>query len=471
MYATTHSTLQAHRRIRSFVSTLLIGTLATGTVWALPSRPSAGVARNRQDPVQGEKPQPAPAPEKHDHDHEGTPPAVGRQGQAVDPNAKLAIEFGAEKFDMGTVRQGEKREHVFQMASGGTSPLIIYQAKPSCGCTVGETRVENDQGEYAVYKMGDPIAPGRKVQVAATLDTTNKHSATSVRISVSTNDPVGLVQLALSANVEPLLTVSPTALMFGDLSEDSVKEGIVTLRTPVGEPVKLTIDESQPFPKPQGLEVALSPVEPDANGRASLWQLKVNLGPGLTEGQVGYRVSVVTDREMPGAKELPSGQKQMYTASVSISGRVLGVLTCAPQYFSLGLVRPGQVVARTVKLTSNDPAFVLDKVTATIMGFNGEDFPWKSAFTTLLRPVPGENSLEIELRLDGLPEGSDGTFKGKVMIETGHPDKPTIEVNFSGVARAGVTAGTPPPKGTKIIPPPGEEKKIEEKKADGNGGN
>jgi hypothetical protein len=168
---------------------------------------------------------------------------------------------------------------------------------------------------------------------------------------------------------------------------------------------------------------------------------------------------------MPGAKEQPNGQKQMYQANVSISGRVLGVLTCAPQYFSLGLVRPGQVVGRTVKLTSNDPNFSLDKVTATITGFNGEEFPWKDSFSTLLRPVPGENSLEIELRLDGLPEGADGTFKGQVMIETGHPDKPQIPVSFSGVARAGVTTGTPPPKGTKIVPPPGGDEK-----KDGTGG-
>jgi hypothetical protein len=465
MYAKTQSSTQARRRATSLLSTLLLGTLAGGAAWALPPV-LGGTVRIGQDPAQGDKPQPAPAPNPSPipEKKEGETP-IGRQGQAVDPNAKLTIEFGAEKFDMGTVRQGEKREHLFEMSSGGTAPLIIYQAKPSCGCTVGETRVANDQGEFVPYKMGDPISPGRKIQIAATLDTTNKHGATQVRISVSANDPVGLIQLALAANVESLLNVSPSALMFGDLSEDSVKEGLVTVRSPAGEPVKLTIDESQPFPKPKGLEVALTAVDPDAEGRAELWHLKVNVGPGLTEGQVGYRVNLMTDREMPGAKELPNGQKQMYQANVSISGRVLGVLTCAPQYFSLGLVRPGQVVSRTVKLTSNDPNFALDKVTATITGFNGEEFPWKDAFSTMIRPVPGENSLEIELRLDGLPEGADGTFKGQVVIETGHPDKPQIPVSFSGVARAGVTTGNTPPKGTKIVPPPGGEEK-----KDGTGG-
>jgi hypothetical protein len=218
--------------------------------WALPPLARGGDRLAGQDPAQGDKPQPAPAPvpapnpapvpEKKD----GETPPVGRQGQAVDSNAKLAIEFGAEKFDMGTIRQGEKREHLFLMASGGTAPLIIYQAKPSCGCTVGETRVETDAGEYVPYKMGDPIAPGRKIQIAATLDTTNKHGATQVRISVSANDPVGLIQLALSANVEALLNVRPQRSCSAT-SEDS-ERGSVTVRAPAGEPVKRP-STSQPF--------------------------------------------------------------------------------------------------------------------------------------------------------------------------------------------------------------------------------
>ncbi len=465
---------RARRCATLFASALLVTSLAAGLAQG------ASGAALLQDPVQGEKPTDKPAdkpvqtppqtpPVDDGHNHGDEKSLLGRQSQPVDPNAKLVMDFGAEKFDMGTVRQGEKREHVFQMSSGGTAPLVIYQAKPSCGCTLGEVRVEDDQGQYALYKMGDPIQPGRKVQITATVDTASKQGNVTVRIQVYTNDPVTTYQLALSGNVEPFLIVTPTALMFGDLSADSVKEGLVTIRTQSGEPMMLSISDSPPIPKPKGMEIALTPVEAGADGRAALWHLDVDLGPGLEEGQVGYRVSLITDHEMPSGKETPDGKKQMYNAGVTINGRVLGVLTCVPQYFSMGLVRPGQVISRMVKLTSNDPNFGLDKVTTTIRGFDGQEFPWQSAFTTNLKPVPGENALEIELHLDGLPEGADGTFKGQVLIATGHPEKPEIPVSFSGVARAGVTPNNPPPKGTKPVPPPSPEEKKSggEEKKDG----
>jgi hypothetical protein len=48
------------------------------------------------------------------------------------------------------------------------------------------------------------------------------------------------------------------------------------------------------------------------------------------------------------------------------------------------------------------------------------------------------NAIDVQLVLEGLPDGSDGSFRGVMVILTGHPTKPELAVRFSGVCRAGV---------------------------------
>jgi hypothetical protein len=51
--------------------------------------------------------------------------------------------------------------------------------------------------------------------------------------------------------------------------------------------------------------------------------------------------------------------------------------------------------------------------------------------------------------LNGLPQGADGSFQGRLLLATGHPKKPEVPVLFSGVCRAGVSApaASPAPQG------------------------
>ena len=48
------------------------------------------------------------------------------------------------------------------------------------------------------------------------------------------------------------------------------------------------------------------------------------------------------------------------------------------------------------------------------------------------------NALDIQLQLEGLPEGTTGSFRGEMVIKTGHERKPELLVRFSGVCRSGV---------------------------------
>ena len=57
------------------------------------------------------------------------------------------MDFEATEWDFGEIDQGDAVEYVFKFKNSGTDPLIITNAKGSCGCTVPEWPRE-------------PVAPG-----------------------------------------------------------------------------------------------------------------------------------------------------------------------------------------------------------------------------------------------------------------------------------------------------------------------
>lgn len=385
----------------------------------------------------------------------------------VDPNAKIAIEFGTDRHDFGRAQQGDVLSHTFEMAAGGSSPLIIGQVAPTCGCTLSEVLVESPAGDLIPYVYGDPIEPGRKIHISARLNTSNKKNATQVRVNVTTNDPVRVSSLTLMANVEEFIQATPTIVMLGDIPQGATRTQFVDVRTTRGAKVFLKLDERPGLVLPSGLDVSLSPVEPDEEGRSAHWKVEVNVGADAEEGRLGYQIRLSTDHARPDATEiekknavnqanedqgsadkdgkaLPTHQvSSNYQVNVAVTGRVLGAMSCSPQFLSMGLVRPGQVVPRTVKLISHDTDFKFNAETMTveIKGDGGKPLRWAEHFSSTARPAQGVNGVDVELRLEGLPEGADGSFRGLMVIHTGHPTKKTMEVHFSGVCRAGVVRG------------------------------
>ena len=68
------------------------------------------------------------------------------------------IEFKKETHDYGTIKNGADGSCTFEFKNTGDSPLIISNAKGSCGCTVPEWPKE-------------PIAPGASGSIKVKYDT------------------------------------------------------------------------------------------------------------------------------------------------------------------------------------------------------------------------------------------------------------------------------------------------------------
>jgi hypothetical protein len=384
------------------------------------------------------------ADDGHDHARDGlvinNPPPLG------DGNGpRLMYRVGEEAHGFGRLMQGTVAEHTFELKNEGNEDLIIKQVKPTCGCTVAQVEVEDESGARVAYTFGDPIRPEGRVFVPAKLHTKNKSGHQTTRINVFSNDPRGTIQLGLEADIDPFFAIAPRFLNFGQISVGDVVTKKAVISTTRGEPVALSMVEQS---LPAGSKCNLTPIDPDGAGKAARWDLEVTLGPDLTEGNLARAVNVVSDVEIPGAEEGIDGEAT-YAATITVSAQVVGPFTYNPPYVSMGLVRPGQVASRTVTIESHDESFSFAETVpeVRIVGLanpatgTGEvtyrDWEFADVFTPTVRPVEGKNAVEIELRLEGMPDDGLGSFRGTLLVSLNHPDKKEIALVITGVCRGG----------------------------------
>ncbi len=88
------------------------------------------------------------------------------------------IQFTETKYDFGVVEEGTKVKHVFEFKNVGTEPLVIQDAKASCGCTV------------PTYS-NEPVPPGKTGKIEVVFDSKGRPGKTSKYVTVTANtEPV-----------------------------------------------------------------------------------------------------------------------------------------------------------------------------------------------------------------------------------------------------------------------------------------
>jgi hypothetical protein len=99
------------------------------------------------------------------------------------------ITFEESIFDFGTIDQGTNVEHVFKFKNTGEAPLMIVNAKSSCGCTVPEYTKE-------------PVAPGAEGQLLVKFNGSGQNQV-SKTVTLTTNTKAGTETLTIKAFVNP----------------------------------------------------------------------------------------------------------------------------------------------------------------------------------------------------------------------------------------------------------------------------
>jgi len=98
------------------------------------------------------------------------------------------VEFEEIKHDFGTITQDSENTKIFNFTNTGTEPLIIENAKGSCGCTVPEYPKE-------------PIPPGEQGEIKVVYKPGKQKNAQSKNVTITANTLPEKSILTITANV------------------------------------------------------------------------------------------------------------------------------------------------------------------------------------------------------------------------------------------------------------------------------
>ncbi|MFK7785197.1 MAG: DUF1573 domain-containing protein [Crocinitomicaceae bacterium] len=116
--------------------------------------------------------------------------AVAQETEAEVVADGAKIEFAKETHDYGTLKYGGNGQCTFEFTNNGTEPLIIQNAKGSCGCTVPSWPKE-------------PLAPGKTASMTVKYDT-KRPGAINKSVTITSNavnTPVKVIRI--KGNIEP----------------------------------------------------------------------------------------------------------------------------------------------------------------------------------------------------------------------------------------------------------------------------
>ncbi len=99
--------------------------------------------------------------------------SVGMNKAIAQIESGAKIEFAKETHDYGTIKYGADGSCTFEFKNTGNAPLIISNAKGSCGCTVPSWPKE-------------PIAPGAKGTITVKYDT-KRAGAINKSVTITSN--------------------------------------------------------------------------------------------------------------------------------------------------------------------------------------------------------------------------------------------------------------------------------------------
>ena len=118
--------------------------------------------------------------EKVEDSEENTP--------AVDPTTAPVLVLDQESYDFGDVKAEQTTEKVITFRNEGKGPLIIKDAKASCGCTVPEYSKE-------------PVAVGEEGKLTVKYSAPAYNGHVSKTVTLTTNTVEGEKKFKITANV------------------------------------------------------------------------------------------------------------------------------------------------------------------------------------------------------------------------------------------------------------------------------
>ncbi len=112
-----------------------------------------------------------------------------QQSQELASSGKYPVmTFDTRDHDFGTIARGTKVEHLFEFTNTGDAPLILSDARGTCGCTVPELTRE-------------PIMPGERGSVLVSFDGSGSGQRNN-SVTINANTQRGSETIMVRAFVE-----------------------------------------------------------------------------------------------------------------------------------------------------------------------------------------------------------------------------------------------------------------------------
>jgi len=118
---------------------------------------------------------------------------LNASGETATPDEKPegplpSFSFKEELHDFGTIKDGDVVEHVFKFTNNGDAPLIITDAKATCGCTVPDWPRE-------------PIPVGQDGEIKVRFNSKNKPGVQNKTVTLTANTWPTTKRVKIRANV------------------------------------------------------------------------------------------------------------------------------------------------------------------------------------------------------------------------------------------------------------------------------
>jgi len=104
------------------------------------------------------------------------------------PEDYPVIELDSKEFDFGTIKQGDKVEHIFKFKNTGKNDLTVIEVRPSCGCTAPEW-------------TKTPVKKGESGEIKIIFNSTGKSGPQTKTVALLTNTMLGNEVLTFKANI------------------------------------------------------------------------------------------------------------------------------------------------------------------------------------------------------------------------------------------------------------------------------
>ncbi|MDH5475618.1 MAG: DUF1573 domain-containing protein [Cyclobacteriaceae bacterium] len=124
-------------------------------------------------------------------------PAAAAQPEEKPEGPLPVFQFTETDHDFGTINEGDVVEHTFEFTNNGEAPLIIQDAKGSCGCTVPTWSKE-------------PIPVGGKGIITAKFNSKGKPNVQNKTVTVTANTWPKQTRLRIKAMVTPAAAAEVT---------------------------------------------------------------------------------------------------------------------------------------------------------------------------------------------------------------------------------------------------------------------